>query len=66
MSNIDPDKVVKKKIDIETLLNHLLICGKTYDYRDESKHVEEKRQRINSLSYLSKMFKSDNLVEKLI
>ena len=66
MSNINPDKVVKKRIDQEALINNLLICEKTCDYRDENKHVEEKRMRIKAIQFIQKMFNNDDLVEKFI
>ena len=51
-SNINVDKVIRKRLDNETFINNVLICGKIYDYRDESKHVEEKKQRVKAISFI--------------
>ena len=60
------DLIKKNTINKETLIDNLLICGITFDYRDETKNVEEKRQRIKALNFIHKIFNNENLVEKLI
>lgn len=49
MSNINADKVIKKRNDKESFINNLIICEKSYDYKDEFKHVEEKKLRLKAI-----------------
>lgn len=43
-----------------------MILNQTYNYKDETKNVEEKRLRIKAQKFILRTFDSESCVEKLV